>query len=207
MTPAHQMIELPRPQFQGMPLEKALRGRRSVREFSNTALTQEQLSQLLFAAHGITATVNGRAFFTAPSAGGTNPFEIYVLIQNVKGLGPGIYRYEPLKNALEIVALGDFRERIIASGRGQKWTDQAPAAFVLTAVFERTTEKYGERGLRYIDMEAGHICQNIHLQAVSLNLGSLSVGAFDEERLNELLGIDGKTQSVIYLCPVGVPQL
>jgi SagB-type dehydrogenase family enzyme len=201
--PGAKMIKLPKPNYQGMPVEEAIKKRRSIRSYSKKALTLPQLSQLLFAAQGITGSHYGNDVRTAPSAGALYPIEVYITANNVDGLPQGIYHYNIQKHALELLKEGDFRKEITKAGLGQDMLGEAPVTFIFSAVFERTQRKYGERSLRYIFMEAGHISQNIALQAVSVGLGSVCVGAFYDEQVNRLLGLDGKTESVIYLQAVG----
>jgi len=131
------------------------------------------------------------------------PIEVYVVVNNVEGLSRGIYHYNVQKHALELLKEGDFRRELTKAGLGQDMLGDANVTFVLSAVFERTRRKYGDRSLRYIYMEAGHISQNISLQAVSLGLSSVCVGAFYDEQVNHLIGLEGPTESVVYLQAVG----
>ena len=143
--------------------------------------------------------MHGQALRSAPSAGALYPFEIYVVVHNVEGLEPGIYHYAVRDHQLEVAATGDFRAQALQ----QAMLGEADAAFVLAAVFDRSRHKYGERGYRYVYMEAGHISQNIGLQAVSLGLGSVGVGAFLDSEVNKLIGVDGSKEAAIYLQAVG----
>lgn len=197
------MIKLPKPNYQGMPVEDAIRKRRSVRSYSKKALTLPQLSQLLFAAQGITGNHYGHDVRAAPSAGALYPMEVYLVVNNIEGLPRGIYHYNVQKHALELLKEGDFQREITNAGLGQEVLGEAQVTVVLSAVFERTRRKYGDRSLRYIYMEAGHISQNIALQAVSLGLGAVCVGAFYDEQVNRLIGLDANTESAIYLQAVG----
>ena len=197
------MIKLPQPNYKGMPVEGAIKKRRSVRSYSKKALTLPQLSQLLFAAQGVTGSVSGYELRAAPSAGALYPMEVYLAVNNVEELSRGIYHYNIQKHALELLKEGDFRKEIINAGLWQDTLGEAQVTFVLSAVFERTQRKYKDRSLRYIYMEAGHISQNISLQAVSLGLGSVCVGAFYDEQVNRLIGLDGTAESAIYLQAVG----
>ena len=197
------MIKLPQPNYQGMIFEEAIKKRRSVRSYSKTPLTLPQLSQLLFAAQGITGSIPGYELRAAPSAGALYPIKVYLLVNNVEELSRGIYHYNVPKHALELLKEGDFRKEITNSGLWQDTLGEAQVTFVLSAVFERTQKKYRDRSIRYIYMEAGHISQNISLQAVSLGLGSVCVGAFYDKQVNHLIGLDGTTESVIYLQAVG----
>lgn len=201
--PDSKSVKLPKPAYQGMSLEKAIEKRRSVRNYSGRPLTLPQVSRLLFSAQGITGKTYDQPLRTAPSAGALYPFEIYIVANNVEGLAPGIYHYDVLNHSLELVKSGDFRKEITNAGLKQEMLGDADVTFVLSAIFDRIRHKYGERGFRYVYMEAGHISQNIYLQAVSLGLGSVSVGAFLDEEVNRLIGVDGKKEAVIYLHAVG----
>jgi SagB-type dehydrogenase family enzyme len=201
--PGAKMVKLPQPNYKGIPVEEAIKKRRSVRSYSKKALTLPQLSQLLFAAQGITGSVSGFGLRAAPSAGALYPIEVYVVVNNIEALSQGIYHYNVQKHAVELLKEGDFRKEITNAGLWQDMLGDANVTFVLSAVFERTQRKYGDRSLRYIYMEAGHISQNIALQAVSLGLGSVSIGAFYDEQVNKLIGLDGSRESVIYLQAVG----
>ena len=130
-------------------------------------------------------------------------FEIYIFANNVETLHPGIYHYIVLDHAVELLKEGDFKKQINSAGLYQDMLGEAGMTIALTAVFDRTRSKYGERGMRYVYIEAGHISQNIALQSVSLGLGSVTVGAFYDEKLNQLLGLDGVTEATIYLHAVG----
>lgn len=201
--PDSKVIKLPKPAYQGISLEEAIEKRRSVRNYSGRQLSLSQLSQLLFSAQGITGRLYDQPLRTAPSAGALYPFEIYVIANDVEGLPQGIYHYAVLNHSLELVKPGDFGKEITNAGLKQEMLGDADVAFVLSAIFDRIRHKYGERGFRYVYMEAGHISQNIYLQAVSLGLGSVSVGAFLDEEVNQLIGVDGQKEAVIYLHAVG----
>jgi len=196
-------IKLPKPEYQGIPLEEAIEERRSVRNYSKNSITMFQLSQLLFSAQGKTGKIYGKPLRTAPSAGALYPFEIYVIANNMESLDQGIYHYGILNHTLELVQYGDFRKEITSAGLKQEMLGDSDVVFVLSAIFDRTRHKYGERGFRYVYIEAGHISQNIYLQAVSLGLGSVSVGAFLDDKVNQLIGVDGQKEAVIYLHAVG----
>lgn len=201
--PGAKLVKLPSPKYRGMTLEDAIKKRRSVRNYSPKTLSISQLSQLLFAAQGITGKMYGQPLRTAPSAGALYPFEIYLVVNNVQGLSKGIYHYAILNHELELVKLGDFSNQVTDAGLKQDMLGDADVTFVLSAIFDRVRHKYGERGFRYVYIEAGHISQNIYLQAVSLGLGSVSVGAFLDEKVNQLIGINGYTEAVIYLHAIG----
>lgn len=180
-------------------VEEALLNRRSVRSYIDGALTVQELSQLLWATQGVTAPQGLR---TAPSAGGLYPLEVYVVVGNVEGLNPGIYKYVPSTHSIQIVLGGDRRGELAQASLGQKWVENAAADIVVAAVYERTTAKYGERGVRYIHMEAGHAAQNLCLQATALRLGVVTVGAFDDERVGATLNLP-QNEKPLYVIPVG----
>ncbi len=197
------IIKLPEPEYQGITLEEAIKKRRSVRNYSGKPVTMSQLSQLVFSAQGKTGKTYGHPLRTTPSAGALYPFEVYIIANNVDTLDQGIYHYGVLNHTLELIESGDFRKDITSAGLKQEMLGDSDVVFVLSAIFDRTRHKYGERGFRYVYIEAGHISQNIYLQAVSLGLGSVGVGAFLDNEVNQLIGIDGQKEAVIYLHAVG----
>ncbi len=196
-------VKLPSPDFRGLSVEEALSRRHSVRQYSLEPITLPQLSQLLFSAQGITRSRGEQSTRTAPSAGALYPFEVYVVATRVENLPQGLYHYAVREHGLELVKGGDLHEQISRAGLSQVSLRDAAAVIVLTAVFDRARSKYGERGFRYVYMEAGHIAQNLCLEVVSLGLGSVTVGAFSDEEVNGVIGIDGAKEAAIYLHPVG----
>lgn len=201
--PNLQKIKLPDPDFKGIPVEEALKKRRSVREYAKKPLSIEELSQLLFAAQGITGKMYGTYLRTAPSAGALYPYEIYIFVNNVNKLKNGLYHYSIKDHSVVLLKEGDFRDKLLKAALQQEMVRDAGIVFVLSAIFDRTRSKYGERGYRYVYMEAGHISQNIYLQATSLGLGSVVIGAFLDDEINKLIGIDGKKEAVIAIHTVG----
>lgn len=204
--PDKEKIKLPEPSFKGMTVEEAIRKRRSVREYSDKPLTISQVSEILFAAQGITGEIAGTYLRTAPSAGALYPVEIYLIVQNVEGLEKGIYHYNVLEHSLEFIKKGDFKNEIFKAGLFQDMFLEAPLILIYTAIFKRTTYKYDDRGYRYVYIEAGHIAQNVSLECVSLGLSSCVVGAFFDDMVNKLIGVDGKEEAVIYIQTVGKPK-
>jgi SagB-type dehydrogenase family enzyme len=194
---------LPAPVRDGpLPVETALAERRSVREFRDEMLPIADLAQLLWAAQGIR---NPEGFRTAPSAGALYPLEVYAVVGRVENLAPGVYRYRPSDHSLVRVADGDRRARVAEAALKQTWMQGAPLIVVLAAVFDRTTHKYGPRGMRYVHMEAGHAGENLCLQAVARKLGTTVVGAFDDAALQAALNLPPEEQPLA-LIPVGRPR-
>lgn len=183
-------------------LEIVLGERRSVREFGEKELTVDQVSRLLWAAQGITGEEGER---TAPSAGATYPLIVYLVAGRVRDLPAGVYRYHPHRHELAVVCGEDLREEIAAASLDQAWMAAAPACFLISANYDRTTNRYGERGVRYVRMEAGHAAQNLSLQAVALGLGSTVVGACDDRRIQDRIGMPDNEEPLC-LIPVGYPR-
>jgi SagB-type dehydrogenase family enzyme len=180
-------------------VERALRERRSVRSYTDEPLTLAEVSQLLWAAQGITNARGGR---TAPSAGALYPLEIYLLAGEVRSLPAGIYHYHPDEHALTMVIEGDQRQALYEAALTQSAVKDAVAAIVITAVYERITVKYGERGIQYVHMEVGCAAQNVYLQAVSFDLGTVFIGAFHEDQVKRILRL-GKDEIPLGIMPVG----
>jgi SagB-type dehydrogenase family enzyme len=194
------LIALPEPSLEGgIPLEATLLERRSVREFSEESLSLANLSQLLWSTQGITDEDGGR---TAPSAGALYPLEIYVVVGNVDGLPPGVYRFHPSEHALRIVGEGDRRAELASAALEQTWVADAPVIFVFAAVYERTTRKYGNRGNQYVHMEVGFAGENLCLQAVALDLGTTVVGAFEDGQVAKVAGLPPE-EKPLALIPAG----
>lgn len=191
-------VALPPPMTDGgMPLARTLARRRSVREFDADPLTADQIGQILWAAQGITHDGGHR---TVPSAGALYPLETYVVTPD------GVFHYEPVPHLLERLREGDLRRPLFQVTREQEAVLQAPAVFLLAAVYGRTERRYGRgRTPRYVHMEAGHAAQNILLQAVALGLGGVPIGAFDDEAVGPVLGLPAG-EAPIYLVPVGRPR-
>ena len=195
-------ITLPEPVYDSdTSLEATLLNRRSVRDYTEEPVTLPQLSQLLWAGQGITSP---SGFRTAPSAGGLYPLKLYVVAGNVAGMPAGIYEYEPETHTLKKIKDGDQRQSLMQVVLNQKWVGQAAVDIVLTAVYEITTVKYGERGIRYVHIEAGHAAQNICLEVVALKLGAVTVGAFDDVGIQGLIGLP-EDEVPLYVIPVGNP--
>lgn len=192
-------IQLPSPRKDGpMSVEKSLNERRSVRQYRpNEPLQLEEISQLLWSAQGTTSDEGLR---TAPSAGALFPLEIYLVAGNVRNLHVGVYHYDPRRHAVLRVQLEDVRCDLRRSAADQAQILEAPAIVVVAALYDRMMTKYRERGRRYADFEAGHVSQNIYLQATALGLGTVAIGAFQGSDVRRVLGI---SEEHLYLMPVG----
>ena len=189
----------------GAGLFGALGRRRSVRAYAPPPLDLTDLSTLLWAAAGVTAREQGFAFRTAPSAGGLYPIEHYVAAHDVAGLAAGVYHYAVLDRALELVRPGDVRRPLAHAALDQRIAAEADAVFVWTAVLERSRWKYGQRFVRYVFLDAGHVAQNVALAAVALGLGSCQIAAFFDDEAAALLGVDIDVEPVVYMTTVGRP--
>jgi SagB-type dehydrogenase family enzyme len=197
-------ITLPKPKPVGkMSLEEALQRRRSIRDYSQAPLSLEELSLLLYLADGITLWQYGIGFRTAPSAGALYPIEIYPVVNRVEGLKPGVYHYNVRLHALELLKEGEFGPEMVQYCLGQEMPGAAALTLILTAVFQRTRWKYRERAYRYVLLEGGHIGQNIYLTATAMGMGACAIGAFLDDQVNRLIGVDGKEEAVIYILTVG----
>ena len=193
-------MKLPEPRYDSnVSLEETLLKRRSVRDYTDEPLTLHEVSQLLWAAQGITDPAGLR---TAPSAGALYPLEVYVVVGSVQSLSPGVYRYEPDGHQLVKTVDDDKRAGLAAAALEQGCVKEGAINIVFTAVYERTTQKYGERGIRYVHMEVGHAAQNVYLQAVAFNLGTVVIGAFHDDQVMEILSLPQQEQP-LYIMPVG----
>ena len=192
------IIKLPPANITGhMDLETAIKKRRSIRSFNNKPLKIEEISQLLWAAQGITGSKTYKR--AAPSAGGRCPLEFYACWD------AGVWRYDPIHHRLAHHLEEDIRAKLSIAALSQEFIAQAGCVFVMSAQFAKTTERYGDRGrARYVLMDAGHAAQNVLLQAVALGFGSVPVGAFDDTAVHSLLKLPF-TEEPLYILPVGHP--
>jgi SagB-type dehydrogenase family enzyme len=190
-------IPLPAPGPEGtLSLEEAVAGRRSARTYTEEPLTQAEISLLLWAAQGITEA--GGAGRAAPSAGGTYPLEVFLLTAG------GSYHYVPDGHHLEVLGRSDLRAALAEAALGQEWVEDGAAVIVITGVFARTEERYGDRAERYVHLEAGHAAQNVLLEATALGLGAVPVGAFRDGDVQAVLGIPAD-HVPLEIIPVGRP--
>jgi SagB-type dehydrogenase family enzyme len=191
-----EMRQLPEPtRHGGASLSEALAGRRSIRAYTDEPLSETAISDLLWAAQGVTAPGGKR---TAPSAGALYPLETFV------ATAEGWYRYQPNGHRLEVLGHDDLREALARAALGQEEVAAGAAVFVITGVYSRTESKYGARAARYVHLEAGHAAQNLLLQATALGLGAVPIGAFDDADVQAVLGLPADHQP-LYLIPVGRP--
>ncbi len=189
----------------GMSVEEAIAQRRSVRTYKKQALKAADVSQMLWAAQGITDAVNGLR--SAPSAGGLYPLEIYVVIASggVEELSAGVYHYDPTAGTLKMFKGGDYLQKLQSAALDQPAVGSSPVSFVICGVFERTTVKYGQRGVQYVFQESGHAAQNMYLQAVALRLGMVVIGAFSESEVASVIGSKSE-ETPLYIVPLGLPD-
>lgn len=197
---AQENVTLPPPRTKGeISLEGCLLTRRSVRSYRNSALSLVDISQLLWAAQGITAEGHLR---TAPSAGALYPLELYLLAGNVDGLAPGAYSYRPERHELILLRSCDLRRDLAQAALRQDCVANGVATILFAAVYARTSAKYGQRAERYVHIEIGHAAQNVFLQATALGLGTVTVGAFDDDEVKRVAGLP-KAHDPVYMMPIG----
>lgn len=187
-------------------LQEVIEKRKSIRNFGNDPLTFNQLSALLLAADGITHSSNGHKMRSAPSGGALYPIEIYVIIENVKDIKKGLYHFQVFDSSLSLIKEGDFNQTIHIASNNQNSVGKSPVTLILTSRFNQSTSKYADRGYRYCYIEAGAISQNVYLSVTALKLGTVVVGAFNDDYLNSFLGIDGIREAALLIMPIGYPQ-
>ena len=208
MAESQSFFILPPPILDGSKsVEEVLASRRSRRDFVDRAISLEQLSQIMWAAYGITYPIpnvpNLRGGLrTTPSAGATFPLEVYVVVGNVQGLEPGVYRYISEEHKLVKVIDGDIRNELSNAALGQTMVRDAPASVFYSAVFYRITGRYGERGIMYAYIELGHSAQNVYLQVEALGLGTVAIGAFFDDRVRQVLSLPDN-EHPLYIMPFG----
>ena len=194
-------IKLASPSFKGkLSVEEAIKERESQRSFLDRPLSLFQVSQILWAAQGITE--EGVFKRAAPSAGALYPLEIYLVVGNVEGLEPGVYHYHPQDHMVSFRLKGNYQDPLARACLSQGFVAASPLSIVIAAEYERTTIKYGQRGIRYVLMEVGHTGENICLQAVTLGLATCPVGAFMDEEVSRVLELPGRHRP-LYILPVG----
>jgi SagB-type dehydrogenase family enzyme len=204
--PSAPRVSLPNPRLDdGIAAARTIADRRSTRDYSAEPLSEADLAQVLFLTTGISSDRWGNARRTAPSSGALYPIETYAVVHNVEGLDRGVYHYAVREHALELVRAGDFRSRTVEQAIGQEFLGECGAVLFLTQVIQRMRPKYQDRSYRYGLLEAGHIGENGYLAAISLGLGACGVGAFMDDQINEMLGVDGVEEAAVYMLAIGHP--
>lgn len=198
---------LPRPERRG-ELARMLRTRRSIREFSREPVTQRELAELLGLGCGVTGAqhLGGSDYLllrSNPSAGGLYPIEVYPIVFRGKDVAPGVYHYAPRDHALELLRAGEFQDAVSQITMKQPVVQEASFVLALTALTVRNMFKYGERGYRYMLLDAGHLAENLYLMAGALGFGCTTIAGFVDDRMNELLEIDGVNEYAVYLFVAG----
>jgi SagB-type dehydrogenase family enzyme len=163
----------------------------------------DELSRLLFLTSGISSDTFGNARRTAPSSGALYPIEVYPIVHNVDGLERGVYHYAYREHALELLRAEDMRDRVVEQGLGQEFLGQCGAVLFVTLILQRMRPKYQDRSYRYGLLEAGHVGENAYLAATDMGLGACGIGAFMDDAMNEMLGVDGVEEAVVYMVAVG----
>ncbi|HWQ43459.1 MAG TPA: SagB/ThcOx family dehydrogenase [Desulfosporosinus sp.] len=203
------IIKLPKPSEiinEPVDIRKIIEQRKSIRDYSEVPLTVDQLSYLLWCTQGVKEIFRGTATLrNVPSAGARHALETYLLINNVAGITPGLYRFLVLEHSLIRVLLDkDIADKITKACLNQSFVKSSAVTFIWVAVPYRMNWRYGERGYRYLYLDAGHVCQNLYLSAESINCGTCAIAAYADDEMNQILGLDEKEQFVIYLATVGM---
>jgi SagB-type dehydrogenase family enzyme len=203
------IYQLPNPKLVGtVSVEEAMFNRRSRRNYIDAALSVEQVTQILWAAYGITYPSEEYDFLrggfrTAPSAGALYPLDVYLVVGKIDGINKGVYKYRSSKNQLIRVLDRDVRSELAEAALNQEMIAEAPASIFYSAIFERSTKKYGERAReRYVCMDLGHSAQNVYLQVEALKLGTCAIGAFNDEKVSQLLQLPAEEEP-LYMMPIG----
>jgi SagB-type dehydrogenase family enzyme len=202
--PGAPVIALPPPSLDaGQTAARTISTRRSVRSYSTQPMSLAELSRVLFLTSGISAGLHGSARRTAPSSGALYPIEVYPVVHNVAGLDRGVYHYAYREHALELVRGEDLRAHVVEQGLGQEFLGQCGAVFFFTMILQRMRPKYQDRSYRYGLLEVGHLGENAYLAATELGLGACGVGAFMDDQINAMLGVDGTEEAVVYMLALG----
>lgn len=202
--PDTERLQLPQPDLsQPADLWQCLARRRSERNTTPDPLSQDELARLMWAAQGVTVRSGMHLLRTAPSAGALYPFETYLYVDKVEDVPQGLYHFNVADFALDLIQDGNFNQLLTAAGMGQPAVSRAAVVIIWTAMMLRCMTKYRERAMRYIPMDLGHVCQNVQLAATAMGFGSCPIGAFYDDDFNELLGVDGQEETVLYLITVG----
>ncbi len=201
-----EIIKLPIEEFSSQKsLQETIDSRKSIRKFAEGSITLLELSQLLWNTQGVKRRVKDRSVTkrTVPSAGARHAFETYLYINRVDELKPGLYRYIASTHALYPIDVNFSIVNLQTACLGQKFVSSSAVLFIWTAIAERMVWRYGERGYRYLFLDAGHVCQNLYLTAEEIDLGVCAIGAYSDKQIHDLLSIDGEQEFAIYLTAVG----
>ncbi len=202
--PGAPSVTLPPPATKGgISLWEALKKRQSSRDYTDTPLSADALSMLLWGAGGASRIYGDLILRTAPSAGALFPIETYVGIRRVSGIAEGLYHYGVKDHALSLLRAGDISGELAQAALGQAMVKDAAVVFLWTAVFGRSAAKYLERAYRYVYLDAAHIAGNLLLSAAALNLSACPIAALYDDEINEILGVDGHEESILYMASVG----
>lgn len=199
----YDLITLPAVEYRESSVTDALYRRVSRRVFSSDALNLDQIGSLLWSAGGVGVDGVSGPTRTIPSAGATYPLDIYLLAGNIDGIAPGIYGYDYINHSLYLHLQEDRRKTLAAAALNQSFIATAPASIILVADYERTTSRYGDRGVRYVHMDVGYASQNIYLLATEIGLSTVAIGAFDDARVAEVLAVSGEP---LMIMPLGLPE-
>ncbi len=206
--PGAPVVALPAPRIDGgLAAGEAIARRRSHRAYADRPMTQAELSRVLHLTSGISADRWGHARRTAPSSGALYPIEVYAVVHRVEGIESGVYHYAYREHALEQVRSGDFREHVVEQGIGQEFLGECGAVLFLTMILQRMRPKYQDRSYRYGLLEAGHLGENAYIAATSMGLGACGIGAFMDDAMNDMLGVDGVEEAAVYMLAVGHPAV
>jgi SagB-type dehydrogenase family enzyme len=202
--PGATSVSLPQPSLEGgLPAATAIATRRSTRSYSGQPMSLDELSRFMFLTTGVSSDAFGNARRTAPSSGALYPIEVYPIVHNVDGIEPGVYHYAYREHALELVRAEDMRNRVVEQGLGQEFLGQCGAVLFVTMILQRMRPKYQDRSYRYGLLEAGHVGENAYLAATEMGLGACGIGAFMDDAMNEMIGVDGVEEAVVYMLAVG----
>lgn len=207
LAPSSIVIHLPHTQpdlTSGQTITELISKRQSRRVFSKKTISLDTLSFLLWATQGVRAMVNGQVLRTVPSAGNRHPMETYLVVFRVEGLEKGIYRYLPLSHSLTLIATPEnLATRLTKAALRQSFVAQGAVTFIWAAIPYRTEWRYAQASHKVIAIDAGHICQNLYLACESVHLGTCAIAAYDQKGIDQLVGIDGQNEFVVYMAPVG----
>ena len=188
------------------PLIEVIKHRRSRRRFTQEPLTLEELSFLLWATQGVQHVFENRmaSLRTVPSGGARHPFETYLAVFRVTGLEPGLYRYLPFEHKLCFLRHEEaLAEKVIAGCDGQDFAGACAVTFIWTCIPYRTEWRYAMVAAKIIAQDSGHLCQNLYLASESIGAGTCAIGAYNQAKMDALLGVDGQKEFTIYVAPVG----